>query len=93
MWIDFQIPAHLCQKVSADFLLPILECREFFAEVQPTVAALTLVGDEFTIDVPAPCQRLYSSEEFRALQIALSDTYVRTSRAQTAVVWPGMLLS
>src|SRR5437773_1307667 len=54
MRIDLQIAAHLRQQVAADFFLSILECGEFFTEVQAPMASLTfirhkLAGDLLTV--------------------------------------------
>jgi hypothetical protein len=67
MRIDFQIAAHLRQEVASDFFLPILEGREFFAEVQAPMATLTFVAQEFAGNLPAPRQPLYPPLEFRTL--------------------------
>src|ERR1017187_7084642 len=67
MRTDLQIPAHLRQQVAADFFVPILEGRVFFAEAQAAVAALSLIGHELASDLHAPRQLLYSPLEFGAL--------------------------
>jgi hypothetical protein len=68
MRIDIQIPAHLRQQVVTDFLLPILEGGEFFAEVQPAMAAFPLVGHKLAGDLLTPRQPLHSTREFRTLR-------------------------
>lgn len=65
--MDAEIPAHLREQVAADFLLPILEGREFSAEVQAAMAALALVGHEVAGEVQCLRQLLDSPFEFRAL--------------------------
>jgi len=77
MRIDLQIAAHLRQQVAADFLLPILEGGEFWAEVQAPMATLTFVTHKFAGDLPAPRQPPYaplgiclqSTARFRAVTV------------------------
>jgi hypothetical protein len=66
MRIDFQIPAHLRQQVSADFLLSILEGGELVAEIHSAVAALSLVSNKLAGNVLLPRQ-LAHPLEFRTL--------------------------
>ena len=77
--IILQIAAHFRQQVATDFLLPILQRREFLAEVQATVAALpislTKVRARF-LRLARRCTRRSNSAPFT---ISLSDRYVRAS--------------
>ena len=63
--IKLQIKAHFRQQVATDFFLPILQGREFFAEVQAPVATLAFIADEYTNKLPASGQALNAPLELR----------------------------
>ena len=87
MLIDFQIPAHLCEQIAADFFLPILEGGEFFAKYKRPWLPLPLSRTNWQVTLRSRASFRMRRSNSAPFTASVSDTSVRVVKLRVSG-WP-----